>query len=218
MQENILKTPNVTKIFFNYVDGAKYKRKEEVRVRYMDSKSCYFIGSTPSGFSKPKWRTKADIVVYTPEGIYTSTVIIRDTEFSLNNIFYKVDIPKSWKFTQLRAGTRKQVVLPVVIKFNDGLEIEAQTHDLSVGGFSFIGSQELATIHTRFACNCKIQFPTDAIINFPDGILETDAKFVRQKALKEGYNVDDNKLLCFRFINLSPDKSMILKNYLMKVE
>ena len=218
MQENILKTSNVTKIFLNYVDGGKFNRKEEVKLRYMDSKHCYFIGSIPRGFNKPKWRAKADVVVYTPDGIYTATVIIRDSEYSLNNIFYKVDIPKSWKFTQLRSGSRKQVELPLVLKFNDGLEIEAKTFDLAVGGFSFIGAQELSTVHTRFACNCQIQFPKDLILNFPDGLLQTDAKYVRQKAIKEGYNVDENKLLCFKFLNLSPDNMMILKNYLMKIE
>lgn len=218
MQENILKTSNVTKIFLNYVDGSKFNRKEEVKLRYMDSKNCYFIGSIPTGFNKPRWRAKADIVVYTPDGIYSATVIIRDTEYSLNNIFYKVDIPKSWKFTQLRAGSRKQVALPVKLIFNDGLEIDAQTYDLSVGGFSFVGAYEFSTVQTRFACACKIQFPADGVINFPDGLLQTDAKFVRQKIQKTGYNIEEDKLLCFKFINLSADDKMILKNFLMKIE
>lgn len=218
MDKNILKASDVTKIYLTFVDGKNYRRKEEVRVRYLDSKSCYFAGSTPINFTKPKWRTKADIIVYTPDGVYTATVIIRDTEYSLNNIFYKLDIPKTWKFKQLRSGSRKKVSLPLTIKFNDGLEISGETYDLSVGGFSFISSENLSTIHTRFACNCKIQFPTGLTINFPDGLLNTDSLYVRQKALSEGYGLENKKLLCFKFLSLSPDYQMILKNFLMKIE
>ena len=115
-------------------------------------------------------------------------------------------------------GSRKQVTLPVKLIFNDGLEIDAQTYDLSVGGFSFEGAHEFSTVQTRFACTCKIQFPADGVINFPDGLLQTDAKFVRQKIKKTGYNIEEDKLLCFKFINLSPDEKMILKNFLMKIE
>lgn len=218
MQQNILKTSNVTKIYLIFVDGKNHRRKEEVRVRYMDNKSCYFVGSTIINFTKPRWRAKTDIIVYTPDGVYSANVIIRDTDFSLNNIFYKVDIPKTWKFTQLRAGSRKEVKLPLKVKFNDGLEIEGETLDLSVGGFSFISNQNLSTLHTRFACNCQIQFPNDTLLNFPDGLLETEAKYVRSKAIVDDYEMEGYKILCFKFLNLSPDYTMILKNFLMKIE
>ena len=218
MQQNILKTSNITKIYLNYVDGKNYKRKEPVSVRYMDDKSCYFVGSTILNFSKPKWRTKAEIVVYTPDGIYNAVVIIRDVDFSLNNLFYKVDIPKTWNFVQLRKGTRKLVNLPVKLKFNDGVEISGETYDLSVGGFSLISETNLNTLQTRFACNCKIQFPNDLVMNFPDGILEVDSMYVRQKNLADSYATENQKLLCFKFLNLSADYNMIIKNFLMKIE
>ena len=218
MQQNILKASNVTKIFLKYTDGKGYDRKEAVKLRYMDNKSCYFVGHVLANFTKPKWRAKAEIVIYTSDGIYSAVVILREVQFSLSNIMYKLDIPKSWKFTQLRSGTRKIFALPVRIKFNDELELSGETYDISVGGFSIISQQELSTIHTRFACTCSIQFPKDAIINFPDGILETDSMFVRQKSLKEGYDMEGQKLLCFKFKNLSPDNVMILKNFLMKID
>ena len=218
MQENILKTSNVTKIFLKYLDGKNYKRKEEVSLRYMDNKSCYFSGASISNFNKPKWRAKAEIVAYTPEGVYSSIVIIRDTEYTLKNILYKVDLPKTWKFTQLRSGSRKKISLPLIVRFNDGLEINTTTYDISIGGFSFLNNQELNTIQTRFSCTCQIQFPRENLINFPDGILQTDAKYVRQKRIKEGYNIDEEKLLCFKFVNLSPNDTVILKNFLIKVE
>lgn len=218
MQQNILKSSNVVKIFLKYADGKGCERKETVKLRYMDQKSCYFAGQTIVNFTKPKWRTKAEIIIYTPDGIYSAVVILRDTEFSLNSMMYKLDIPKTWKFTQLRSGSRKKIELPVNIKFNDGLEINGITNDLSVGGFSVVSTQELSTIHRRFICTCSIQFSKEAIINFPDGILEADAVFIRQKMLKEGYEQGEQKLLCFKFKDLSADNAMILKNFLIKIE
>ena len=218
MQQNVLYTSNVSKIFLVYVDGKKFRRKEEVKIHYIDNKNCYFAGQTLINFTKPKWRTKTDIIVYTPDGVYSAQVIIRDTEISLNNIFYKVDIPKSWKFTQLRSGSRKKVKLPVKIKFNDGLEIEDETFDLSVGGFSIISNQNLSTVNTRFNCDCQIKFPENMTKNFPNGLLETSAKYVRSKTITDSYEMEGHKLLCFRFINLSSECTMLLKHFLLHKE
>ena len=118
MQENILRNSNVTKLYIEFPDGKNYKRKELVAVKYIDNKSCYFSRPTPtSQFTKPKWRTKANIIVYTPDGVYKTTVIIRDVDFSLNGVLYQLDLPKNWEFKQLRAGSRKKVKLPLTIKF-----------------------------------------------------------------------------------------------------
>ena len=89
MQKNILKTSDVTKIYLNFTDGKNHRRREEVKLRYIDNKSCYFVGPTIINFTKPKWRAKTDIIVYTPDGVYSANVIIRETNFSLNNIFYR---------------------------------------------------------------------------------------------------------------------------------
>ena len=217
MEKNILKTSDVSKIYLKFTDGKNHQRKELVTVRYMDDKHYYFNGRVPTNFAKPKWRAKTDIIVYTPEGVYNANVIIREVNFTLSEILYKVDLPRSWKFTQLRAGSRKKVQLPLTLKFNDGLEIQAETVDLSVGGFSFISKQDLSVIHTRFASNCKIQFPKEGTINFPDGLLEIDTMYVRQKAITDDYELEGHKIYSFKFLNLSPDYKMILKNFLMKI-
>ena len=218
MQENILRSSNVTKIFIEFSDGKNYKRKESVTVKYVDNKSCYFSGPVPSAhFTKPKWRTKANIIVYTPEGVYKTTVIIRDVDFSLNNVLYRLDLPKKWDFKQLRSGSRKKIKLPLVIVFNDGLTIEAETFDLSVGGFSFVGEHNFSTLHTRFASNCKIVFPKDLIMNFPDQTLEKECIYVRKKAIVDDYEHIGQNLYCFKFLKLSPDETMVLKNFLLKL-
>ena len=184
MQHNILKTSEIVKIFFNYTDGKGITRKELVKVRYMDHRSVYFVGRIPSSFTKPKWRAKANVVVYTPEGIYYTEQIIRDVTCSLNDVLYKVDLPKTWNFKQLRAGSRKKVALPAKIIFADEFCLEAQTLDLSVGGFAIESSKGfLTSVQKNFPAKCLLQFPQSAIINFPDGLLNTEIKFVREKAI-----------------------------------
>lgn len=216
MEQNVLNATDVTKIYLIYQDGKGYKRREIVKLRYMDNKSSYFVGQTLINFMKPKWRAKADIVVYTPDGIYTSTVIIRDVTYAISELMYKLDIPKNWKFKQLRSGSRKVVNLPVEISFTDGLKIKGETFDLAQGGFSLLSTQELDTIHKRFPAKCKIQFPKEEIINFPDGLLEAETLFVRLKPIEKSYELRNHNKLCFKFLKLSSDELMVLKNFLLK--
>ena len=98
MQQNILRSSNVTKIYFVFTDGKGIERKENVTIKYMDKKNCYFVGKSINSFSKPKWRTKAKIIIYTPEGVYHTEEIIHDVTFSFQEMLYKVDVPKIWHF------------------------------------------------------------------------------------------------------------------------
>ena len=218
MQENILRSSNVTKIFLVYQDGKKLKRRELVKVRYLESKYCYLAGEPILNFKKPGWRAKADIVVYTSDGVYSANVIIRDVNFSLREMLYKLDLPKTWKYTQLRSGSRKVISLPIKITFTDNTIVEIETYDLSIGGFSVLVNQELNTVQTRFPCGCQINFPKESIMNFPDGILDTAARYVRQKAITDDYDLRDHKKYCFKFTGLTPDQQMILKAFLLKLE
>ena len=204
MQQNILKNSDITKIYFAYTDGKKNNRKENVQIRYMDTKSCYFVGPSIPNFSKPGWRAKAKIIVYTPEGVYQSEVIIRDITFTFQELMYKIDIPKLWSFKQLRTGTRKQVELPVKIKFSDGAEIESD--------------KNLTTVHKSFPVECIISFPNDGYINFPDGKLIASAKYVRTKTVQIDELGNLEVYHIFKFMSISADQSLILKNYLLKLD
>lgn len=218
MQQNILKNSDITKIYFAYTDGKKNNRKENVQIRYMDTKSCYFVGPSIPNFSKPGWRAKAKIIVYTPEGVYQSEVIIRDITFTFQELMYKIDIPKIWSFKQLRTGTRKQVELPVKIKFSDGAEIETNTYDIAIGGVAIKSDKNLTTVHKSFPVECIISFPNDGYINFPDGKLIASAKYVRTKTeqIDELGNLEVYHI--FKFMSISADQSLILKNYLLKLD
>lgn len=214
MQKDILRHPNIKKIVLKYTDGKNVSRIEEVKLRFIDKKTCLFIGRVLPNFVKPRWRAKAVISIYTSEGIYNSEVIIRGVEFAFAEITYELDIPKEWKFGQLRAGVRKNITLPLTLTFNDGLEIKARTVDLSIGGCSVVVSQDLSELHKKVDCKFKIAFPPELNVNFPDGVLEGNAIFVRGRVINDVDELKNAKVLCFKFKNLSPNKILILKNFL----
>jgi hypothetical protein len=117
MQENILRTVKIIKVFLDFNDGKGIHRKENVILRSMDSAYCVFAGPAPAGFKKPGWWTKANIIVYSTSGIYKASAIIKDTNIALNNVTYKLELPKKWEHKQLRAGMRKRVNSPVKINY-----------------------------------------------------------------------------------------------------
>ena len=219
MQHNILRTFDIVKIYFSYKDGRGLNKKELVKVRYTDQKSAYFVGKIPANYAKPKWRTKAIISVYTLDGVYFTEQIIREVNCSLEELLYKVDLPKTWNFKQLRAGTRKRISLPFKIVFADEAVIQAKTFDLSIGGFSFeCEKSNLTTVQKNFPAKCSIQFPNSAIINFPDGLFEATVKYVRQKAIVDEYDKEGYQVYSFKFLKITPDERMVLKNFLLKIE
>jgi hypothetical protein len=88
MQKNILNSPDISKIYLKFNDGKKNPRNELVKIRYVDKKSVYFAGQSIINFSKPGWRAKCEIVIYTPDGIYITNVIIQETIFSFQDLFF----------------------------------------------------------------------------------------------------------------------------------
>lgn len=218
MQENILKKVKIIKILIDFDDGNAVHRKEEVALRFIDSSCCIFAGPAPAGFKKPMWWPKANIIVYSTSGVYKATTTIKDTNVTLNNVTYKLALPKQWEHKQLRAGVRKRIDSPVKIKFDDGMEIESTTYDLSTGGFSFHGFYDLLSVHTKIACNCKITFPENVNINFPNGVLEVSSIFVRKKPVLSEFGITGENLYCFKFLNLSESNATVIKDFLTNIE
>ncbi|MCM1004092.1 MAG: PilZ domain-containing protein [Candidatus Gastranaerophilales bacterium] len=216
MQNNILRDSNITKIFLIYTQPNGLKKKVNVKLRYMGDKECYFAGAVTPNFMKPKRKSPVEIFVYTTDGVYKATVKILDTNLNLNEIMYQVEIPKTWNFTQLRQGSRKNVVLPGSLKFNDGFEISFETFDLSVGGFSFLTEEKISSIHQRFSAIGTIEFPAELLINYPDRKLIAEVKFVRNKEDIEGEF--GKTFFAMKFVQLTQDEQMILKNYLLSLE
>lgn len=218
MQQNILKHPNIKKIILKFTDGKNVSRIEEVSLRFIDEKTCLYTGRVVPNFEKPRWRARAVVSIYTPEGIYNAEVIIRSVEYAFAQITYELDIPKEWKLGQLRTGIRKSVTLPLTLSFNDGTEIKAETVDLAVGGFAIVMNQELLPLYKKFDCKYKIDFPAELNTSFASGVLEGNAIFVRERTVNDDDSLKNSKVFCFKFKNLSPDKILALKNFLMKID
>ena len=216
MQQEMLLSGSVAKIIFIYVDGAGLNKKERVTLSYMDKKHCYFRSTNTENFHKPNWRTKAKVLVYTPEGVYETSLIIRDAISSYNDVVFEVDIPKEWKLKQVRNGIRKKVELPVSIEFADNVCIDMVTTELSVTGFSLISNHLLTNVQKSFPAKGSIQFPTNLVAGLPDGKLDAQIKFVRQKVKTDDYNFEDYTVMSFKFVSLTPEQKIILKNYLMR--
>ncbi len=215
MQHNILRDTEVTKIYLVYLDSNSVKRKESVKLRFMDNKECYFAGVMPVNFVKPKKKTSAELIVYTEDGVYKSNVVIKESNLSLRDIIYTVSIPQKWDFIQYRNSSRKKVQLPLVIKFKDDFIITAQTEDLSLGGISFFSNQNVSSIYKKISGILTLEFPQDLIINFPDSRLVVETKFVREKLNVENHYGE--VLYVYKFLSLNSDEQMILKNFLMKL-
>lgn len=216
MQQNILRETNITKIYLIYTNSNGIKKKDAVKLSFMDSKECYFATNTSVNFVKPKKKTTAELNVYTTDGVYKTKVTILDTNLSLREVIYNVSIPKTWDFIQLRSSTRKLIKLPVKIKFNDGFEIQASTYDLSMGGVSFFSDQSFSSIYKKISGILTLHLPKTEIINFPDGELIVETKFVREKSEIEDHFGET--LYIFKFVNIPKENELILKNFLMKID
>jgi len=214
MQQNILRDSNITKIYLVYADNGSRKR-ESVKLRFMDSKECFFATPVPVNFQKPKKKTPAEIYVYTTDGVYKTQTSILESNLSMNEVIYEVTIPRNWDFIQVRSSTRKLVELPFTIKFNDGFEIKAATYDLSLGGVSFYLKESVSSIYKKISGIITLEFPSGMLISFPDNKLVTEVKFVREKNNVNEHGGDD--LFVYKFLKITPDEEEVLKNYLIKL-
>ena len=213
MQHNILRDSNVTKIYLIYVDGGA-RKKIQVKLRFMDSKESYFAAPTPRGFVKPKRKIPAELNVYTTDGVYKTKVTLLDSNMSLNEVMYEVSIPNKWDFVQLRSSSRKEVELPLKITFNDGFAIETKTHDLSLGGISFVSKESFNSIYKKISGILTLALPNNVLINFPDGKMTTEAKYVRETEPNDFGEV----LYSFKFCSIKPEDEDVLKNYLLRLD
>ena len=195
-----------------YIDGGATK-KIQVKLRFMDSKEGYFAAPTPRGFVKPKRKIPAELNVYTTDGVYKTKVTLLDSNMSLNEVMYEVSIPNKWDFVQLRSSSRKEVELPVKISFNDGFLIEAKTHDLSLGGISFISDKPFSSIYKKISGILTLELPKNTLINFPDGKMSVETKFV----LETPFGNFGETLYSFKFIGVKLEDEEILKNFLLRL-
>ena len=216
MNYNILRDTELSRIYIVYLENGM-RKKYNVKLRFMDTKECYFSTSLPDKFRKPKNKIPVEIFAYTTDGIYHTTLKLLDSSVSLTETLFTVEIPKNWDFKQLRQSSRKQQALPFVIKFDDGYEITGTTHDLSLGGFSYIAERNISSIYERLKCKISIEFPNDLIINFNGRKLVTEGQFVRKQEFMGEY-APEGSLYAFRFLGLSGEQNEVLRVFLLKLD
>lgn len=209
MHDNVLANHNIIKIYLCFVDGRKISRKELVSFRAIDEKNCYFFGPSVIDMVKPGWFNKADLVVYTTDGTYSTTVKIKDVDFSVEKILYTISKPKRWNLTQLRVSDRKSTSLPIKIEFFDGKILESEITNLSVTGFSIYAKDNLGSLQMKFPCSCEIGLPAS--------VQTVKAKYVRQELILDDYELVGYKAYSFKFADLFPEQKSILKNYLQSI-
>lgn len=218
MQQNILRSSEVSKIYLIYTDGKKNQRKEIVSLRYSDKKHCYFIGDIPFNFAKPGFFAKADIVVYTSDGVYQANVKMGNVSYTLNEIVYELAVPKVWNYTQMRDGTRKRLELPINVKFCDETVLEGFVYNISASGFSVASKTPLTLVQKKFPAICEIMLPLEEFSNIPEGKLTANCKFARENALIDDYEFMEHNLIGFKFLNLDKTYVNAIKNAIMKIK
>lgn len=214
MSVSVLKNQNVIKTYIDFTDKSNQRIKEQIELRYDDGKFCYFISSGKCRKISLRWRHKAKLIVYTPEGLFTADTIVRVADISLSKIMYKVDIPKNWNFNQLRAGIRKRMRIPVTLNLSDDIQVKTELYDLSQSGFAIIDDVELSTVQKRFPLSCTFEIPETFDNETTIKSVELNAKYVRESKITEVNEYFQKTLYCFNFINLSTQDIFTLKEIL----
>lgn len=215
MQHNILKDSGVVKIVIVYMVAGVRKRLQ-VKMRFMDKKECYFSAPNNS-FIKPKNKTNVEIACYTPDGVYRSNVTLLDTVLSMQEVLFSVSIPYIWKLSQMRMSSRKKVELPVTIHYNDGFEISATSHDVSLGGVSFYTNQPIPSIYKQLTAALTLRLPKGTIIDFSNGKMVCEAKYQREKDSDVLGFMDSSTMYVYKFLTMANDDIVVLKNFLINL-
>lgn len=214
LQSNILRDSSVVKINLLYMVSGVRKR-QQVKMRFMDAKECYFAMPNDLNFVAPKKRTNIEIAVYTPDGVYKSNVTLMDTIVSQHEILFSVSIPYIWKLSQMRQSSRKQVELPITIKYNDGFELQETSHDISLGGVSFLTLKKLPSIYKQLTSVLSLKLPDGSIINFANGKMSVEARYQREK--EAGGYYGEQTMYVFKFLTMTNDDILVLKNFLLRI-
>ena len=209
-----LKSGDAMVYLFYMVKGVR--KRFQVALRYMDKKECFFSHGFNINFEEPKDKIPATIIAYTKEGVYSANVKLLTTSISTREILYNLTMPSKWDFKQLRGSTRKECNLPLIIRYDDGMEITSVTRDISLGGVSFIQDEEIPSIYESKICELELELPDDLAVNFPGNKLVTPAKYTRKKSRKNEYG-SEYTIVAYKFLGLNSQEKIIMKNFLINI-
>jgi hypothetical protein len=208
---NVLKEVSISKIEMIYDDDGG-KKHREVSLGYYDEEICYFSLNTDLNFLLPKLKSEAEILVYSPDGIFKSVVKFLRINKSVGKVLFEVTAPAKWDFIQRRKNLRKQIPLPVSIKYEDGFEITTRVNDISAGGLTVYKTGAFSGIYQKLEADISIEFPEGVILHMNDNIVHTKARCVRVEENLPGHFGEN--LVAYEFIHLNSDIANSMRRYI----
>ena len=214
--EEILKNSDITKVYISYLNRGQ-KVKQEVRVSFADMKECYFSMATPINFEKPQKRIPVEITVYTPDGVHKGNSVLTETEVTISEVMFILNAPQTWKFVQMRLNARKLANISVKVSFNDGFEMKAPSHNISLGGISFFYKEKLSSIYTKLPCQISLKLPGLDPELYPTGEFVVTGRYVREKDNADEFHPFDT-LYVFKYVGLNFVEEEVLEYCLSKLK
>lgn len=211
MTLDVFTLSNIERICIKYNDGKGQPVKVNVVLNHIDDKHCFLSTNLLTNFSKPRWWAPVEVFVYTSSGVYQGKAKIRAVNILLKKINYKIDIPKTWEYSQFRKSNRKKCQFPAKITFTDDTIIEASIKEINLAGFAIQTNQIFTTIQKKFPSTCEIRMKIDEenIETLTQSIM-----YVREKDMKDEEYYETIHLACFKFLNISDKNLAILKKYI----
>ena len=211
MEKNILKNKDILDVCLIYADGENKLIESKASVQFIDEENntCYLISALPLNMSKPKFKCNVKVIVYTKSGIYKSETKIADMSLSVANIVYNIDIPKYWKYVQMRYSERIPIDTPIEIKYNDGYEITGKTTELSITGFAFMSETEIPELYAKLKGVGSINL----VDKNGSNIISEDVKFVRK--IEPENDADQLNHYVYKFVNISDRNRFIIRNFVV---
>lgn len=213
MRNNILRNSDVVSVYLFY-EEKDCKTKLKAAIRFLDTKECYLATEMPMQFVKPKRKQPAEVIAYTEDGVYRSSVKIVDCNVTGHELLFTTELPSQWNYTQLRRSSRKQISADFTIAFNDGYQIKATTYDISLDGISFYADEPIKDLYTKITGILTMNLPSNSYVDVGGLNIKTEAKFLRMSKNKEKL---EDKRYVFKMIGLSEESSRQLKNYLLRL-
>ena len=211
MINNVLKSDDIRKIVLKYFYNKSYY-EYTVKLHFVDQADCYLSTEFTPDYEKLTKTVNAELLVYTPRGIFSSKVKIHETSATLKEVTFTIFTPQEWTTIQNRNGKRVPMGLSSVLEFNDGFKIDAITEDVAPNGISFYYPNVLKDKYKQEICKITVQFPDGTFGKNTSGTLIRDAKFLREKIIYKGGST--KFLYVFKYTNLKIIEREYLKQFL----
>ena len=213
MVECVIKSYEDSRVEFSYNLDRNNCIKGDASIQFVDNNSIYISTSTPLNFVRPKKNTDVVITVYKPNGLFTLKTKILDVDYSIEVVTYVLKNSTNWSLVQRRRTERYKVFLPAKIKFDGQESMETTIYTISTNSIACELRNILNANVIGSVCDILIQLPKEFLDGDNSEEMLVPARLIRQYNAKTGtlYGI-------FRYINLRPLQSIMLKNYIKSIK